>query len=248
METVAASKTTRRRVPRRIPPVRAVEEGRVYTAKGLQSDVIRAEITKMAQEFCWTLKTDPAKATISLDWLRENGFEALVPKTADDIAVVISRKVKGKEEDVLSLRFEQLVHFQEILFTHPPLARVVVNEFEVKEKTGVSVYAVMKKIYDRSVFESHFDRRRRQQLDDFARMLTLHCPQIQVVRRRRYVSCPRYRNSHLERTLISVILSHCEGFSAMDIGSVKCTVYANDGKTVEMDEEGEEDGEGSVEL
>ena len=153
METAATPKTVKARVLRRVAPVRPIEAGRVYTAKGLQTNGIRAaEITKLAQEFCWTLKTPPAKATISLFWLRENGFEALVPSTADDIAVVVSRRVKWKEEDVLSLRFEQLVHYEEILFTSPPLARVVLNEFEVKEKTGVSVLAVMKKLYDRSVF------------------------------------------------------------------------------------------------
>lgn len=54
-------------------------------------------------------------------------------------------------------------------------------------------------------------------------------------------------DSQLVSTLLTRLLSHFEGVSTMEVGSVKCTAYANDGKVQGMEDGGEEDGEGSVE-
>lgn len=98
---------------------------------------------------------EPAEAVISLDWIREQDLDELLPENVDELA----KKVERFQTEDLYLAFSDLVDYKDLLLTIPPVSKLKITgaaKFEISSKTGVKIWATLVKIGKLSVEHTAF--------------------------------------------------------------------------------------------
>ena len=122
----------------------------MYSPKELRDGDISLKTSEIARAIDWIVTDDPKKAVISLEWLRENDHDALVPDNVDELATTVDRF----ETEDLYLAFCNLVGYKDIPLTDPLVNKLKVTgsiEFSISAKAGIKIWATLLRIAKVSV-------------------------------------------------------------------------------------------------
>ena len=126
----------------------------VYSPKELKDAGISLKTSELARAIDWIVTDDPKEAVISLDWLRKNDYDELLPENVDEIATTVER---FQTEDPY-LAFCNLLGFKELPLTEPLVNKLKIIgsvDFSISAKGGVKIWATLLRIAKMSVSTSH---------------------------------------------------------------------------------------------